>query len=187
MSGENDGGSDSESGGEPTASLGKMTAALRRLFQNDQLSLLILSVLIGVAAAYCAIGFRELYLLGQLTSFGIRTDTLVSLAAALPDWQIVLVPAAGGLLIGLFVRYVIPDQRPHGVADVMESVALRSGRVSLRDGLGSAAVSAASISVGASVGREGPVVHHYSLRFELVPEDAPVRRQSPAASAGASR
>jgi CIC family chloride channel protein len=159
VSGENDGGSGSETDGKPTASLGRTTAALRRLFQNDQLSLLILSVLIGVAAAYCAIGFRELYLLGQLTSFGIRSDTLVSHAARLPGWQIVLVPTAGGLLIGLFVRYVMPDQRAHGVADVMEAVALRSGRVGLREGLGSAVVSAASISVGASVGREGPVVH----------------------------
>ena len=33
------------------------------------------------------------------------------------------------------------------------------GRIVLREGLGSAMVSAASISVGASVGREGPVVH----------------------------
>ena len=45
------------------------------------------------------------------------------------------------------------------MADVMESVALRSGAISLRAGLGAAAVSAASIGVGASVGREGPVVH----------------------------
>ena len=159
MSAENDVGSGAGSGSEPTSSTGRTIAALRRLFQNDQLSLLILAVLIGVAAAYCAIGFRELYLLGQLTSFGIRSDTLFSHAAALPGWRIVLVPTAGGLLIGLFVRFLMPDRRTHGVADVMESVALRSGRVGLREGLGSAVVSAASISVGASVGREGPVVH----------------------------
>ena len=46
-----------------------------------------------------------------------------------------------------------------GVADVMEAAALRSGRITLREGLSAAAVSAASIGVGASVGREGPVVH----------------------------
>lgn len=94
-----------------------------------------------------------------MASFGVRSDTLFSHAAGLPAWQIVLVPTAGGILIGLFVRFVIPDRRTHDVADVMESVALRSGRIGFRVGLGSAVVSATSISVGASVGREGPVVH----------------------------
>jgi CIC family chloride channel protein len=41
----------------------------------------------------------------------------------------------------------------------MEAAALRSGAITLREGLGAAAVSIASIGVGASVGREGPVVH----------------------------
>ena len=58
--------------------IGRSIAALRRLIRNDQFSLLVLAVAIGVAAAYCAIGFRELYLLGQMTSFGIRSDTLFS-------------------------------------------------------------------------------------------------------------
>ncbi len=79
-------GSGAGSGNEPKVSRLRPFAAMRRLFQNDQLSLLVLAVLIGVAAAYCAIAFRELYLLGQLTSFGIRSDTLYSYAAGLPAW-----------------------------------------------------------------------------------------------------
>ena len=52
------------------------------------------------------------------------------------------------------------EQRPHGVADVIEANVLRHGKMRLRDGLGAATVSAASIGVGAiSVGPEGPVVH----------------------------
>ena len=78
----------------------------------------------------------------------------------LPGWQVVTVPTIGGLLIGLFVYYFMPGKRGRGVADVMESVALRSGAISLRAGLGAGwRRSAASIGVGASVGREGPVVH----------------------------
>ena len=136
---------DAGSGAEPAGSHSRSIAAVRRLIHNDQLSLLVLAVLIGVAAAYCAIGFRELYLIGQELSFGIRSDTLYSHAATLPAWQIILAPTAGGLLIGLFVRYAMPGRRNHGVADVMESVALRSGRIGLREGLGAAAVSAASL------------------------------------------
>ncbi len=62
-------------------------------------------------------------------------------------------------MIGLFVHFVMPGGCPHGVADVMESAALRAGRMDWRAWIGSAVVSAASIGSGASVGREGPVVY----------------------------
>jgi chloride channel protein, CIC family len=41
----------------------------------------------------------------------------------------------------------------------MEAAALRIGRMPLRDGIAAAVVSAASLGCGASVGREGPIVH----------------------------
>jgi chloride channel protein, CIC family len=53
----------------------------------------------------------------------------------------------------------MPGRRPQAVADVMEASALRGGRMSLNVGLGAATLSAASIGCGASVGREGPIVH----------------------------
>jgi len=133
--------------------------SLRQLLRNDQLVLLVLAVIMGAVAACGAIAFRYLYLLIQGLSFGSFADMLYVDVQALPGWQIVAIPAAGGLLIGLFIHYVMPGRRPHAVADVIAAVALRSGRMSLRAGLGAAAVSAASIGVGASVGREGPVVH----------------------------
>jgi CIC family chloride channel protein len=54
---------------------------------------------------------------------------------------------------------VLPGRQPQGVAQVMEASALRGGRMGLREGLAAAFVSAASIGCGASVGREGPIVH----------------------------
>ena len=137
----------------------KIRTALRRVLRNDQLVLLVLALLAGVLAAYGAIAFRELYLATRLLAFGTQSEELYSHAAALPAWQRVLAPALGGLFIGLFVRYVMPDRRPRGVGDVMEAVALHSGNMSLRAAIGGAVVSATSIGVGASVGREGPVVH----------------------------
>jgi CIC family chloride channel protein len=137
----------------------KIIAALRQFMHNEQLVLLVLAVIMGALASYGAIAFRYLVLLIQGVSFGTFSDTLYTHAASLPRWQIVLVPTLGGLLIGLFVHYFMPGRRTHAVADVIEAVALRSGRMGIRAGLGAAAVSAASIGVGASVGREGPVVH----------------------------
>jgi CIC family chloride channel protein len=70
-----------------------------------------------------------------------------------------LVTTGGGLIVGLMVRFLMPGRRPEGVADVVAASALRGGRIPLRNGLWAAAISAVSIGTGASVGREGPVVH----------------------------
>ena len=120
---------------------------------------LVLAALIGFAGAYCAIGFRELYLAIQTIAFGTDADALIGEIGGLPAWQIVAAPTAGGLLVGLFYYFVMPGRHPQGVADAMESVAFRSGRMDWRAGLGAAFGSAASIGTGASVGREGPVIH----------------------------
>ena len=132
---------------------------LRRFVRNKQLIMIILAIVTGAAAALGAVLFREGVVLIQTGTFGASLETSTNVIQNLPGWQIVTVPTLGGLLIGLFVYYFMPGKRGRGVADVMESVALRSGAISLKAGLGAAAVSAASIGVGASVGREGPVVH----------------------------
>ena len=137
-------------------------AALRRLVRSDQLLLLVLAVFIGILAAFGAIAFRYLITILQGVSFGTFQSfsaVLYEHVATLPAWRIILVPTAGGLIIGLFVHFLMPGRRPHGVADVIEAAALRSGRMGVRAGLGGALVSAVSIGAGASVGREGPVVH----------------------------
>ncbi|MDH3658795.1 MAG: chloride channel protein [Alphaproteobacteria bacterium] len=136
-----------------------LTQAWREFWGNDQVVLFILAALIGAAAGYGAIAFRLLTAGLQFGLFGNHMDQIVSYAARLPWWQLLLVPTMGGLAVGLFTRYVLPGRLPQGVADVMAASSLRSGRMSLREGLASALVSAGSIGCGASVGREGPIVH----------------------------
>jgi CIC family chloride channel protein len=131
----------------------------RRLRSPDQLAMFILALVLGVAAAYGTIGFRWIIDQVQWGFLGSEGEHLLSLSTTLPRWQILLAPCAGGLLIGLFIRYAMPDRRPLGVADVIEANALKGGRLSLTSGLLAAVTSAASVGVGASVGREGPVVH----------------------------
>ena len=130
-----------------------------RFIRNQQLILILLAVLTGSAASLGAIVFRESIVLIQTVTFGASLEQMSEFIADMPGWQVVLVPTAGGLLVGLMVHYLMPGRRNRGVADVMEAVALRSGSITLREGLGAAAVSAVTIGVGASVGREGPVVH----------------------------
>jgi len=133
--------------------------ALRHLSRNVQVILSLLAVAIGAAAGMAAIGFRYVIDLIQQLGFGFGGEAVATMAALLPWWHVILVPTAGGLAIGLFIHFFMPGRRPHAVADVIEANALRVGRMSATVGLKAALVSAASIGVGASVGREGPVVH----------------------------
>ncbi|MEZ5932693.1 MAG: chloride channel protein [Alphaproteobacteria bacterium] len=137
----------------------RLTSAWREFCRNDQVVLFVLAAIIGMAAGYGAIGFRLLAAGLQWGWFGNPMDQIVSSATRLPWWHLVIVTTLGGLGVGLFVKHVLPGRLPQGVADVMAASAFRSGRMSLREGLAAALLSAGSIGCGASVGREGPIVH----------------------------
>jgi CIC family chloride channel protein len=139
--------------------MASVTQAWQRVTRNDQLLLSLLAVAVGTAAGYGALAFRLATAAIQVVFLSHATERLVSAVAAQPWWQVLLAPTLGGLLIGLFTRFVLPGRLPQGVAQVMEASALRQGRMALNEGLGAAFVNAASIGCGASVGREGPIVH----------------------------
>jgi len=132
---------------------------LNDFVEERQLLVWTLALAIGIGAAYLAILFRELIGIFQLPWLGSTGERVYAIADDLPIWLIIAVPAIGGLIVGLLLQFVVPGRRAHGVADVIEARALRGCRISLRTGLGSALVSSVSLGFGASVGREGPVVH----------------------------
>lgn len=139
--------------------LDTVVAQWRSFAKNDQVILSVLAIVIGVAVGYGTIGFR--YALGQVQAllYGFSSQQVATLAGNLEWWHILLAPAAGGLVVGLFLQFVMPGGRAESVAQVMEAGALRGGRLSVRRGLGAAAVSVVSLGAGASAGREGPAVH----------------------------
>ncbi len=143
----------------PPSRLARLRRRWRRLARSEQIVLNLLAVVIGVAVGYAAIAFRIGIALTQQGAFGFHSERFYHLAAELPWWHLLLAPCLGGLAIGLFIHFAMPGGRPQGVAEVIEAGALRGGRMSLKEGLGAAVVSAASLGVGASAGREGPVVH----------------------------
>ena len=74
------------------------------------------------------------------------------------DWSILLAPVFGGIVVGIILRNM-PDQRFHGIADVMEASAMRAGRMDVRSGGIVALATWVSLGSGAPLGREGPAVH----------------------------
>lgn len=132
---------------------------LGRTVRKHRVVLFCLAVVIGILGGVSSIGFREGIRLTQAAAHGLVGQPAGVDWPALAWWQILSITTLGGLIVGLFVRYVMPGRRPQGVADVIEASALKDGRMNLRAGLGAAVLSAFSLGIGASVGREGPVVH----------------------------
>ena len=126
---------------------------------NDQVKLSILALIIGVGVGYGALAFRIGINAIQSETFGFPLHNGFHLVAQLPWWLVLAVPTLGGLVIGLFVFYLMPGRRPYGVADVIEAGARHGGRMDAGTTIKAAALSLGSLGVGASVGREGPVIH----------------------------
>jgi CIC family chloride channel protein len=143
----------------PKTSYLRVLISLRRLLRNDHLVLSALGLAIGALTGAAIIGFRELISFIQNILFQSNSERLFQHAQDLPWWQIILVPAGAGLIVGIIIHRFMPNQRPQGVADVIEANALRGGLMSAKAGIGAAITSAISIGAGASVGREGPAVH----------------------------
>src|SRR3974390_2945038 len=72
-------------------------------------------------------------------------------------WRIV-VPAIGGLVAGLLGMVAARRAGGHGVAEILEAVALGRGQPSIPMALLKGMGSFAAIVTGGSVGREGPIV-----------------------------
>ncbi len=73
-------------------------------------------------------------------------------------WLVVLIPVVGGIVVGLIAHYWIAEERLHGVAGIMESVALAGGRLRYRTAPVKILASAISIGTGAALGPEDPSV-----------------------------
>lgn len=73
-------------------------------------------------------------------------------------WTVALAPVIGGLVVGLLMQYLVGPERHHGVAGIMEAVALAGGRLRYKRMPAKAAAAAISLGSGAAVGPEDPSV-----------------------------
>ena len=129
------------------------------VLHRQEIVLGVLAVLIGAAAAYAAIAFREGADLIAWLLYGAAEENVPDAIRDAAAWHMLLVPGLGGLVLGLLAVYVLPARQPQGVAEVIEASTMRNGRLDAGPMWSGAFFSVASIGVGASVGREGPVVH----------------------------
>jgi chloride channel protein, CIC family len=141
---------------EPLSRLRRVVAhRLTRFGFREDSFLVILAVVVGTVTAAAAVGFHELILFVR-DSLYLRLGEQKLYHDAL--WLLVILPAAGGLAVGLISRYVFRQREGHGIVDVMESVARTSGFEKPTVALEKIMTAAVTIGSGGSAGAEGPIV-----------------------------
>src|SRR6056297_2267983 len=136
-----------------------MTDFFKVSISHKTLQLIFLSAVVGVVSAFIAIGFRYLLFFFQNLFFyqEISGTEVSPINHDLGLW-VIIVPAIGGIFVGLITKYIAGEAKGHGVPEVMESMALHGGKMRPRIVLFNALASALSIGSGGSVGREGPII-----------------------------
>ncbi len=139
----------------------QVSLALRRVRQHGPSEALfwIIALGIGTVAGFAALSFRQGIVMLEHLLYDAQNHAVLTAAAQMPWWALVVIPATGGLVVGLLLHRYTPDGRVRAVADVIEGAALHRGRVEVKEGLVSALASMITLGSGGSAGREGPVVH----------------------------
>ena len=122
----------------------------------EELATIGVAMAIGAAAGLGNIIFRSLIEFFQKLFFGIESEIILYGLQETAAWKIILVPATGGLIVGL-ISYYIKSARVHGVPEVIKASALRQP-ISLKKGVIKTITAAVTLGTGGSAGREGPIV-----------------------------
>jgi CIC family chloride channel protein len=131
----------------------KTTTTIFNIFRHEYLVLSLLAIAVGIAGGFGAIIFRGMISFFQNIFFGGGTPLSNTLGLL-----VIIVPAGGGLIVGLLVYFFAREAKGHGVPEVMEAVAMREGKIRPRVAVVKAIASSICIGSGGSVGREGPII-----------------------------
>jgi len=126
--------------------------------RENTIFMLLIAISIGFITGILAVSFRYL-LLFSTDLFWPDPLAMLDVNRQYPWYLVLMIPVIGGLAIGPLISRFSPESRGAGVPDVIEAVVNREGNIQYRTALFKTIFTSLSIGCGASVGREGPVVH----------------------------
>lgn len=133
--------------------LGDFTTTIRVL------PIAVMAMFIGLIGAYVALALLGLIgLFTNLFYYQRLGSALVSPAGNHMGWWALLVPIAGGLIIGLMARYGSERIRGHGIPETIESILISGSKVQPRLAILKPLSAALSIGTGGPFGAEGPII-----------------------------
>ncbi|HTR19871.1 MAG TPA: chloride channel protein [Gemmatimonadales bacterium] len=138
---------------DPRPALGDFTTDTRVV------TLTLMAGVIGVVGACVALALvRLIGLFTHLFYFGTLDGSLVSPAGHHLGWFAILVPVAGGLIVGVMARYGSERIRGHGIPEALEAILIGQSRMSAKVAVLKPLSSAIAIGTGGPFGAEGPII-----------------------------
>src|SRR3954469_1189317 len=130
-------------------------------FSTDRRVLLLaaLALPIGVIGAFVAKALLWLIAVFTNAAFFLRLSSEpVSLQGHSFGWWGIVVPALGGLIVGLMARYGSEKIRGHGIPEALEAILLGRSLINPKVAVLKPVSSAVSIGTGGPFGAEGPII-----------------------------
>jgi CIC family chloride channel protein len=131
---------------------------LAQLDLNQDIPFLLIAICVGLFTGVVAIVFHEAikiisaYLFFGTTALGLPTINNYLRILLLP-----LIPAFGGLVVGLYNAFVVKARPEHGLPSVIKAVAQKNGKIPLKNWIHKTITSVVSIGTGGGGGREAPI------------------------------
>ena len=121
--------------------------------RNSELGLIVVAMAAGLLVGVGVTVLRDLLDFMHHWTFGVQAHHHLSDGSPLGPWRVLLVPCAGGLVVGA-ATLMIRRYRPRDIVDAIEANALFGGRMSLIDSINLGILTVLSGGFGASVGLE---------------------------------
>ncbi len=121
---------------------------------REDVGLLPVAAVIGLLTSIAAVAFHELIEFLKRVLYEARGEWLYEHGL----WLLIVLPAAGGLVVGIISKVLIRGEGGHGVVDVIESVIRTRGFQKPITAIEKILTSAITIGTGGSCGAEGPII-----------------------------
>jgi CIC family chloride channel protein len=136
---------------------------LGKLNYNNRYFKLIIALILGLLVGMIALLYNNF--LNFITSLLLKID--LNSSAGLRTGFIFL-PALGGLLVGIVIKYGSLSAKGHGIPAILASIESKERHLSYRDLLTEGFASAITIATGGSAGRIGPIIEIGSGLGDLI-------------------
>ncbi|HVU78863.1 MAG TPA: chloride channel protein [Gaiellaceae bacterium] len=147
------GGADERPQRGPEHTLGDFTIT------RDAVRLVPLALVVGALSAVVALALLDLIgLVTHLAYYGTAKTALVEPSLHRFGAWTILIPVAGGLVVGLMARFGSERIRGHGIPEAMETILIGGSKVEPRLTVLKPISSAISIGSGGPFGAEGPII-----------------------------
>ncbi len=119
----------------------------------------ILSALIGLLAGATAyILYSLIAIITNLVYYHELSLKLPTITSNSLGWLVIIVPAIGGLIVGIMAKYGTEKIKGHGIPEAMEAVLINKSRIEPNVAILKPLSAAIAIGTGGPFGAEGPII-----------------------------